>query len=732
MGGRGPRGALPVFFVRSVLRLGRGGYSCRAAQAACRHYWQAASPQAVSPERDQQVLCCLFCCGDPARAVGAVRGGLARSATGRRWTERAGKAWASPGSGKMAVATDLVAENAALRQQLQQEKLQAENAALRSELEASRRQSRMWLLVVASMVAGCAITVSVLGVPHTAATHAAPHLLDAHDHAPSGRQHPLLTVSTTAQPPGNGKSSKPPATATPEEGVGGNETTEPPVPPPPSPSRKALVKELRRDLEHARSLRHSNPAAALAEYRAVLLRVGVELPHGDDYRRRRGTVVARPPKKLPRKSAQLHLLASAIEEAAEIFTSLQQHASALATQQTAHRLRKRALTQGPPPRPEQQATAAGELAMSSAALASAYGKEFRFEEALQTLREAEPLHRALPQPAVSVLIKLESTLHECAGDFVSALQRYETAERLSGGGGGSAPGAGQAIDWEGKLRHLELLKRVLQSERSSGMPHEVTLAMARAAAEELGFLLEHGPWDVSAQLPRNYRPQLLSQPWHKLPTLLLSGPTNGADGGGADGDSEKETATTGGSGSEEGNTSIIGSAEKASSSSSLSSATWRDDAAAVDTALARAARYLQRPEIVSRLKQEYATLKSGGHMLREQECIHEHRPSAAGSKSHGDDGVAEWRRFDITEPKYYSTPDFSSAEDGISGSMVDASGLDSSGCASSLVPVACEVLRKLRGQGNDADGEQVVEGLELPVIRAGYSAIGALTFSILL
>ena len=119
-------------------------------------------------------------------------------------------------------------------------------------------------------------------------------------------------------------------------------------------------------------------------------------------------------------------------------------------------------------------------------------------------------------------------------------------------------------------------------------------------------------------------------------------------------------------------------------------------------------------------------------MLREQECIHEHRPSAAGSKSHGDDGEAEWRRFDITEPKYYSTPDFSSAENGSGGSMVDAFGLDSSGCASSLVPVACEVLRKLRGQGNDADGEQVVERLKLPVIRAGYSAIGALTLSILL
>ena len=64
-------------------------------------------------------------------------------------------------------------------------------------------------------------------------------------------------------------------------------------------------------------------------------------------------------------------------------------------------------------------------------------------------------------------------MHECAGDFVSALQRTEQAARSLG-----QPPNGDPTDLEGRLRHVELLRRVRVTS-GDAMPPEVASAMVQ-------------------------------------------------------------------------------------------------------------------------------------------------------------------------------------------------------------------------------------------------------------
>ena len=93
--------------------------------------------------------------------------------------------------------------------------------------------------------------------------------------------------------------------------------------------------------------------------------------------------------------------------------------------------------------------------LSAAGLATAYGKALRYDEALSALRAIEPLTASLPPQAVAVLGKQEASMHECSGDFVSALQRTEQSAKALG-----LPAAGEPSDLEGRLRHLELLRQI--------------------------------------------------------------------------------------------------------------------------------------------------------------------------------------------------------------------------------------------------------------------------------
>ena len=154
------------------------------------------------------------------------------------------------------------------------------------------------------------------------------------------------------------------------------------------------------------------------------------------------------------------------------------------------------------------AAAAGpaELISGAAALASALYADFQFAEALELLGQVQQLAARLPAAAQAVLARLESTVHECRGDFVSALYHFETAVRLK-------PPGQEAADLQSLALHVDLLKRVSLT-AGSDMPAEVKQSMDMQLATKVEQLLAAGQWQLSTQLPSRYVPGLRAQPWH--------------------------------------------------------------------------------------------------------------------------------------------------------------------------------------------------------------------------
>jgi hypothetical protein len=192
--------------------------------------------------------------------------------------------------------------------------------------------------------------------------------------------------------------------------------------PPPAALKSAELAGLGTKLGPARQLASTDPWAAIELYRDSLAAVGVGLPEADEI-----GVSATVPKRgvAPlRKMAVASALTQVLDEAAELYTASWQHSAALATLQLSHKIRRRVKPLGAVP--------AAEMALSAAGLASAYGRSLRYAEALATLRSIAPLEASLPPQAVAVLLKQEGSLHECASDFVSALQRHEEAAQALG------------------------------------------------------------------------------------------------------------------------------------------------------------------------------------------------------------------------------------------------------------------------------------------------------------
>jgi tetratricopeptide (TPR) repeat protein len=180
----------------------------------------------------------------------------------------------------------------------------------------------------------------------------------------------------------------------------------------------------------------------------------------------------------------------ALRAAGDLYARLKDHARA-------YEFHRRALEAGGP------AVSLADIALSSVVLAEDLYLSFQFDEALALLARVASLPK-LPPPALGVVRKMESTIHECRGDAVTALHLLEEALRLSG-----SPSTGSDL-----LKQYDLVKRVLAT--SPDMPPKVADALAARQRQLAAQIVARGPWVSVWQLPQNFIPGLRSQPWHNL------------------------------------------------------------------------------------------------------------------------------------------------------------------------------------------------------------------------
>eukprot|EP00038_Savillea_parva_P011190 m.195720 g.195720 ORF g.195720 m.195720 type:complete len:514 (-) comp19607_c0_seq1:61-1602(-) len=230
-------------------------------------------------------------------------------------------------------------------------------------------------------------------------------------------------------------------------------------------------------LEENLKLRQSNPAGARDQLR-LLLAVSPLTPPGSDERRR------------------------VFDQLADTHAHLRNHSEAY----VAHR-QSFAIVESWA-RAEHAATGqlsrrmANEIIIAQVQLASDLYLSGQYDHALELSSKALQLQP--PAAAQRVLLKLESTIHECKGDFVSALQRLEEALKL-----------GKAADTDEVKLHLELLKRVASE---TGVPPEVRSMMKEEQHRLIKLLLSRGGFNLANQLPKHYHPGLTAKPWHDIAT----------------------------------------------------------------------------------------------------------------------------------------------------------------------------------------------------------------------
>lgn len=116
----------------------------------------------------------------------------------------------------------------------------------------------------------------------------------------------------------------------------------------------------------------------------------------------------------------------------------------------------------------------------------------RFQDALEVVGKAK-LFPGLSSQAAQVLSRLESSVHECKGDFASALHAFEAGRSSS------------EASVEQHLWHIHLLKMTIGHER---MPATVRRAMSARLSEFTQQLLHQTTYRHADQLPKRFLPQI--------------------------------------------------------------------------------------------------------------------------------------------------------------------------------------------------------------------------------
>jgi hypothetical protein len=123
--------------------------------------------------------------------------------------------------------------------------------------------------------------------------------------------------------------------------------------------------------------------------------------------------------------------------------------------------------------------------------------DFRIGEALAVVTQLKRSAQGSKASAhtLPIILRLESTVHECAGDYVSALQAFEASK--------PEPGSGSGSDSAGLLRkHVDLLGLVTRTEPPP--PPQVAQMMQKRIDQLVGVLLRSGMWQHPQQLPQKY------------------------------------------------------------------------------------------------------------------------------------------------------------------------------------------------------------------------------------
>ena len=171
--------------------------------------------------------------------------------------------------------------------------------------------------------------------------------------------------------------------------------------------------------------------------------------------------------------------------------------------------------------------AVADFASSVVLTATALMQAGRHAHALQVV---QMMPQRLPRAALAIGLKLESEIHECAGDFVTALSRFNEAAHLeddaaksaeaykaAGTGANDAAAAARVARTRTMLRKHELLQRVVGiGGGARAMPKSVVAAMQRDIHKLANILVRDGPWDSPLQMPLRFVPRVAARPFHRL------------------------------------------------------------------------------------------------------------------------------------------------------------------------------------------------------------------------
>ncbi len=210
--------------------------------------------------------------------------------------------------------------------------------------------------------------------------------------------------------------------------------------------------------------------------------------------------------------------------------------------------------------------------ISPAAALAALAHDLRharaYGPAIAALKEALAASPASPAPLLAFLAELQS----CSGEALGALSSLARSRKAAAHG--AFPPPSQEFAVENTLQELDLLRRALRLPQER-LPRGVAAGLQKKYDGLTHAMLTAGPWRDALQLPHHFLPALPSAPWHSAQGV-------------------REVLTAAGSGKP-----------------------WPRQA------LEAAQRILQAA--APALLGEYFTLRDGGHLEPETECIAEPR-----------------------------------------------------------------------------------------------------------
>lgn len=256
-------------------------------------------------------------------------------------------------------------------------------------------------------------------------------------------------------------------------------------------------------IAHATSLKQSQPHLYLSE----LITAAAEQAN---YRVYNDEVNDEP--KAAESASQLCNLSSQgslVEALGDAYNYLKRYDEAIAARRYLLRLMDLRLAKaGRRPKGERMQAAVRQLqkakALALVQLAQDQYLAFAFSGALKSIEAARGLLKPnMPPEAASVLLRLESTVHECAGDLVTSLARLEEGLHMLPRG-----------SFELVQMHADLLKRTITA--TKGLPPVVEDTMRERLRALQDVLISRGPWERVDQLPRHQMPGLTAKPWHEI------------------------------------------------------------------------------------------------------------------------------------------------------------------------------------------------------------------------